>query len=338
MIRAACLAVLLGGCVATRPPLRSEPVELAGVPFFPQTAYQCGPAALATVLTASGASTRPEQIADAVFIPERKGSLQVELVAAARRFGRLPFVIPPEPEALFAELDAGRPVLVLQNLGFRHLPKWHYAVVVGYEPEHDRFVLRSGETKRRRERTALFLRSWKLGGNWGMVVVGAHDVPASASADAWARTLAGSEALIDPTLVLNAYDAGLARWPDDPLLLFASANFHYGGGRPREAFAQYRRLLSLQPDHRAARNNLANLLFDHGCVQQAQREIGRALEGLEPDDPLAPALHDTRARTESAAGSSCELAEPGADDDAAGHIPGLKARRRPNGVRPSIRR
>jgi hypothetical protein len=34
------------------------------------------------------------------------------------------------------QLEAGRPVLVLQNLALKLWPQWHYAVVVGYLPEH----------------------------------------------------------------------------------------------------------------------------------------------------------------------------------------------------------
>ena len=311
MKRAAALAaaLLLAGCAATQPALRTAAVELTGVPFYPQTAYQCGPAALATVLTDSAVLVRPDDVTSAVYLPDRKGSLQVELLAAARRFGRLPFVIAPEVAALLAELDAGRPVLVLQNLGFERFPRWHYAVVVGYLPERHRFVLRSGTRERKLERTASFLRSWKLAGNWGLVVVDGGELPASATGDSWARTVAGSEGVLDPALTQAAYRAGLARWPDEPLLLFAGANFDYGSERPRDALAGYRRLLSLQPDHAAARNNLANLLLDSGCVMAAREEIGKALAAMDPANPLMPALQDTRAQVEAAepAASECTL-------------------------------
>lgn len=313
MKRAAWLAavLLLGGCATTQPPLRSEPVEVAGVPFFPQTDYQCGPAALATVLTDSGAAVEPADITGAVYIPDRKGSLQVELLAAARRYGRLPFVIPPTTDALLAELEAGRPVLVLQNLAFARFPKWHYAVVIGYEPGTNRFLLRSGRTERKRERTSMFLRSWELADRWGLVVVGPGELPASATADAWARTVAASESLIDAELAMAAYEVGLARWSEDPLLLFAGANYHFGSGRDEEAYALYRRLLAVEPGHAAARNNLANLLLERGCVDRAEVEIEHALADLATDDPLAPALRDTEAQIAAAGaeagGGVCEL-------------------------------
>ena len=86
------LAALLGGC-AQPPRLPPESaalparVELRDVPFFPQEAYQCGPAALATMLGQRGLALTPGQLKDEVFIPGREGSLQLEMVAAARARG-----------------------------------------------------------------------------------------------------------------------------------------------------------------------------------------------------------------------------------------------------------
>ncbi|MEJ8567157.1 PA2778 family cysteine peptidase [Elongatibacter sediminis] len=309
------LGIVLGGCVSTRPPLRSAPVELTDVPFFAQTAYQCGPAALATVLNDSGLDILPADITSDVFIPDRKGSLQIELVAAARRHGRLPYLIEGDVEALLTELEAGRPVLVLQNLAFRRWPKWHYAVVVGYLPGRDRFVLRSGRKERRQTPTGLFAHRWSLADSWGFVVLDEGELPASASADGWVRTLAASEGRIDPEFARAGYEAGLARWPDNPLLLFAAANFHYGSGDQAGALKLYRHVLELEPAHPAARNNLANLLLERGCVTQARLEIDRALADLPADDPLRPALEDTRneARAADEGSAECRQVEPGSD-------------------------
>ena len=75
-------------------------------------------------------SPRPDvELGETPFFP------QVELVAAIRRYGRVPYEIEPSLSSLTAELQAGRPVLVLQNLGIKIAPLWHYAVVVGYSPE-----------------------------------------------------------------------------------------------------------------------------------------------------------------------------------------------------------
>ena len=107
----------------------SEPVELVDVPFHPQEAYHCGPATLLTVLEASGVDDASyDGLVQRVFVPGLEGSLQTEMTAAAREHGRIAYLLPPEPSAVFAELAAGRPVLVLLNQGVRSLPFWHYAV------------------------------------------------------------------------------------------------------------------------------------------------------------------------------------------------------------------
>ena len=60
------------------------------------------------------------------------------MLAAARSQGRLPFVLESRFAALQAELTAGNPVLVLQDLGALGIRRWHFAVVVGFAPDQDR--------------------------------------------------------------------------------------------------------------------------------------------------------------------------------------------------------
>src|SRR5205823_8928965 len=113
----------------TLAPALHERFELTQVPFFPQDEYQCGPAALATALASSGVKVTPEELVPQVYIPERKGSLQVEMLAAARRHGLISYQLAPRLEDLLRELNAGTPVIVLQNLGIGE--SWHYAVAIG---------------------------------------------------------------------------------------------------------------------------------------------------------------------------------------------------------------
>ncbi len=94
-----------------------QTVEMKTVPFFPQDDYQCGPAALATVLESSGVPVKPEQLVSQVFLPARKGSLQIEMLAAARQHGRISYELPPHYPALLREVAAGNPVVVLQDVG-----------------------------------------------------------------------------------------------------------------------------------------------------------------------------------------------------------------------------
>jgi len=112
------LLSLVTGCASFRqieiPPLPENlPAshELTAVPFFPQEEYQCGPAALAMAISWSGLPARPEDLVEEVYTPSRKGSLQVAIIATARRHGRLAYEI-SDLESLFPEIAAGYPVIM----------------------------------------------------------------------------------------------------------------------------------------------------------------------------------------------------------------------------------
>ena len=306
--------VALAGCATQRvAPHTAHAVELDGVPFFAQERYQCGPAALATVLVYNGVDVTPDQLVPLVYVPERKGSFQAELKAATREFGRLPYVLSaPEPkateaetaeptktardpasEALLDEVAAGHPVLVLQNLGFSWLPKWHYAVVIGYEPESDNLLLRSGTTERKSERSQSFLRTWRLAGNWAMVALRPGDIPASASADTYLSMLAASEGHITAADMHSALAAGLREWPNAADLMFAAGNHARVQGDVLEAAQLYRSALVVQPTHAGVLNNFADLLYAESCIESSLEQIATAEEAVDPDSALYPVLQMT---------------------------------------------
>ena len=266
------------------------------MPFFPQTEYQCGPAALATVLAHAGAAVDAEALVREVYVDGLRGSLQPELLGATRRHGFVPYVIAPEPSALVAELAARRPVLVLQNLGVDRVPVWHYAVVVGVDG--DEVILRSGAEERRVEAGSRFLRSWQRGSSWAFVVVEPGELPATATPDAYVRALAGAELLLDSAAAERGYRAALTRWPDDPLVQFAAAAQRQAAGAHAEAIVLYRRVLAAVPTHAAARNNLALLLAERGCYAEAVTEARTALANVDPDEALRAAVADTVADLE----------------------------------------
>lgn len=303
---------MLGGC-ATAPsfdtPL-APPVELTAVPFFPQTEYQCGPAALATVLSFAGVPTDAEALVPEVYTAGLRGSLQAELLAATRRHQRIPYVLEPRTDALAAELAAGRPVLVLQNLGLPRVPVWHYAVVVGLDHARGRVILRSGTEQRREERTSRFLRSWSRGDHWAFVVLEPGDLPATAVPGTYVRALAGASRFLSHESADAAFTKALERWPDDELVLFAAAGRELESRNWPQAETLYRRLLDVAPANAAARNNLANVLAERGCNAAALAEARAALAATPPGDPLHAAIADTVATLEADAASGSAASCP----------------------------
>lgn len=283
-------------------------VELAEVPFFAQQDYQCGPAALATVLRVAGRPVSPLQLVDEVFIPARQGSLQAELVAAVRRRGLVPYVLDPHIDSALAELHAGRPVLVLQNLATSRSPAWHYAVLVGYDPQSERFILRSGRDARLRLPARRFLDTWDRGGRWMLVVTRADEVPASGGVEAWLRAAAPFESLGQIELATQAYDTAVKRWPDAALAWAALGNIRARRGDTRAAVDAYRRSLELNARAPLVRNNYAWTLASAGCRSDAVEELRAGLQdaGAVERDVLQQTLREIETALQ-AAGGSCPL-------------------------------
>jgi Peptidase_C39 like family len=290
-------ASLLGSCAAWLPPpqsgalARSRPagmasrVELDAVAFFPQTRYHCGPAALATVLAHAGYAVTPEGLADQVFLPSRQGSLQLEMLAGARRAGAMAVVLPGELAALRAELAAGTPVVVLQNLGIAIAPTWHYAVPVGYDLDAATLVLRSGTTQREVMPLDLFERTWARGGHWAFAALPPGRLPVSAREDESVAAALGFErAVAAPGERAKVYDSIVARWNDNLTALIGQGNARAGGGDWRAAAMSFERA-ALHHDSAAAWHNLGLARWQLGERDAARSAAERALARATASEP-----------------------------------------------------
>jgi tetratricopeptide (TPR) repeat protein len=298
-VAALLTAGLLCGCAADpfgAPGLRDyqSPVELTDTPFFPQEDYQCGPAALATVLLHSGVDVDAGELIPKVYIPARHGSLQPEMLAASRAYERIPYVIAPDFAALVAEVAAGRPVLVLQNLGVAAIPVWHYAVVIGYSAEAGEVVLRSGTDRRRVTRAKLFARTWQRSDNWGVIALRPGELPASAEAERYLRAVAAVESIGRFDLAAPAYRAALNRWPDSRLAHLGLGNAAWGMQQPADAERWYRQALDIEPGDSTALNNLATVIAAQGRCDEADALMQRAIDTATGHDALLEILQQSR--------------------------------------------
>ncbi len=302
---AAALSLCLSGCAASPPLAEGIPpglprtLELRDTPFFPQKDYQCGPAALATVLRASGVQVEPDALTPQVFLPGRHGSLQAELIGASRRHGRLAYVLPGTGDALLAELADGRPVLLLENLGVKQIPIWHYAVLVGYDVDRNVAVLRSGRRERQEVRWQHFARAWDRAGRWAITTIAPGAIPKQAEPARYLEAVAGLEALGNREAAQKSYEAAIARWPEEPLAWLGRGNVAYAAGDRAAAADAYARAVSLSPLDAAARNNLAQVLADAGCMAEARRQLERA-RTLAAGTAFAAQVEDTRRQIETA--------------------------------------
>ena len=295
----ALFAAALGGCAlipggAPPPGIGTGVIELVDTPFFPQERYQCGPAALMTVLTESGAQVSLDSLVNQVYLPGRQGSLQAELVAATRAAGRIPYELDGSLQAIRDELDGGRPVLVLQNLGVSWYERWHYAVVVGLDPQNSQVVLRSGTQSRRITDARTFMHTWARSDNWALVVLRPGELPENPDKQRYFQALSSLEETGHFDAARDGWQAALARWPDDPTALFGLANAELALGDFPAAELLYLELLGRTPASASAvRNNLAYALARQGLKAKAVEQLKLALDAAADDDFMRQELLDS---------------------------------------------
>lgn len=296
---ACAIALLASGCATIFPQtveLRNglpegvpERFELDQVPFFPQEEYQCGPAALATVLVAGGAKVTPEELVPQVYLPERKGSLQVEMLAATRRHGMVSYLLAPRFADVLREVAAGNPVIVLQD--YSPFGTWHYAVAVGYDYDQGNLFLRSGSEERQVLIFPIHELLWRRSGYWAMVAMPPERIPATAEENRWLAAIAALERTGDARSARVAYEKFVARWPENTNAAIGLANTQHTLGDLPGAERVLREAARRAPGDVIVLNNLAQTLSDQNRDEEALAFIERAAAA---GGPHAAAVQETR--------------------------------------------
>ena len=251
--------------------------ELKAVPFFPQEQYQCGPASLAMALAWSGLQIDADTLTPQVYTPSLKGSLQPAMVAAARRHARVAYPI-SGANALLAEIAAGHPVIVLQNLGLSWVPVWHYAVVIGYDLDKAVIILHSGITDQKTTALKTFENTWARSQHWGLVVLPPNRLPATAEENSYVKAVMGLEKARQWAAAAEGYKTALRRWPQSFSAYIGLSNSYYARGDLQSARKVLQKTTILFPEEGVAFNNLAQVLWEQGKKQEAIKAARQAVK------------------------------------------------------------
>ncbi len=317
------LCSLLAACAAPQtrqlratPLTDAAPVQVPDVPFFAQEAHQCGPAALATMLSVAGKKTTPDALTEKVYVPARKGSFALEMVAAARAEGRLVYPLAPQLEAILTALAQGYPVLVLQNNGLGLYPVWHFAVVVGADRQQEKLWLRSGKTERLEMGFSAFERTWARADYWSVLVLDPARVPESLDPKPVLRELA----LMQQAGAVEDAQAGFSRallnWPEQKIAWLGLAQTSLALGDQATAESTLRELVRREPVYGPGLNNLADLLFQSGRAREALPYAERAVAVMD-----VPQTRGTLAAIHSALAGRTNVQIPLRRPDAAASSP-----------------
>ena len=240
----------------------------------------------------------PIALVSQVYLPQREGSLQVEMLASARRNGAFSVRIPPGFDALVTELASGQEVLQhLQNLSLPFVPMWHYAVAIGYDLDRGDIILRSGTTERMVMRMSTFENTWARSGYWGMLTLAPGSLPTTASETAVLDAMVAFEKNSAPGAARQTYALAVQRWPANISLMLGLGNSAYAAGDLEGAADAFRRASQSRPDSGPAFNNLAATLMELGRLKEARDAAEKALA---LGGPWRAAAHDTLAAIERA--------------------------------------
>jgi tetratricopeptide (TPR) repeat protein len=179
---------------------------------------------------------------------------------------------------LLRELDAGRPVVVLQNLGLSWYHVWHYALAVGYDLDSGELLLHSGRLPDYRVPLYVFERTWARSEHWARVILPPDQLPAALGEAQTLAAIVDTEQASGPQLAAPAYGAATQRWAGSAPAWLGLGNTRYGSADLPGAEAAFRRAAELDPGLGPAWNNLAQVLYERGDRRAARETLEHALQ------------------------------------------------------------
>lgn len=259
------IAFLFTGCASRGEKLSNKYPQILSnkiitTPFIAQTQFHCGPAALAMMANFQGENVTSDEISKMIYSPGSQGTFQNDLLAATRRKGLLALPV-GKMKNLLVEISAGNPVLVFQNLGLSWLPRWHYAVVVGYDLKKNIMILHSGEVPYFQLDLATFERTWQREKNWGLVFVKPGTLSNTATESDMVVSTAGIELAGHLDVAKVSYKKILDTWPQSFGALVGMGNILYKQDDLKGSIGYLKQATSLNPKAAAAWYNYALALY-----------------------------------------------------------------------------
>lgn len=299
IITALILLIFSTGCVhnASLPKDDDHLSYSLNVPYISPRSMLCGSTSIEMISLywQSNSSYTPKlslaELDKRTLIAEKGGTLQIELIAAARADGLLAYPLEPDLDSLLMELKANHPAIVLVNRGLSWYELWHYAPVTGYDAKTQTIFIHFGEKPNEAISIETFRALWKRSGNWGVVLLPPDKLPLSASPKKYLQSAYDLEktGMVDEAIV--AYKSALSRWPQEIPILFALGNAYYSTNQINSAEEKYREILLIDKTHPLALNNLADLLCSTNRVEEALRVIDTAVS---EDDKIISIINATR--------------------------------------------
>lgn len=271
----AALMLLLCSCIsAPKTQLKSyaskewDAQKKLDVEFVPQKKNLCGPSVIkmaAEVYSPPQPLTSYQKI---TFRENVQGTFKSDILSAARRLDLVPYKVDTIKE-LIAEVHAGHPVVVFQNLGLAWMPQWHFALVVGYDLEKNILYLHSGTNAYEEWKIDHFVYSWQGGGSWAYILLPPTQLPKNVAFDEALDNAMLFEKIKKPHIAKTIFKTMTQKFPDRYEPHLGLANLYYNEQNRSLAIVQSQEALNKNPSEPALLFNLAILYHEDGQYEKA---------------------------------------------------------------------
>jgi len=251
---------------------------LESVPPVAQTAYQCGPAALASVMRHWGRAGDADLIGRTLYRRGTRGVLNFMLAQYAHEQGFWAEIHEATPEALRAWLQRDVPPIVMLQVGPFWSPTYHFVVLRGFNDPAQLFYANTGQAETRAIRYAHFVTRSKRAGSWTLIICPPGRVTWTLSGDQAGELGLLLERAGRLDLAERRYGEALAARPTSVPVRFNLANVYLTTHRRPQAKAIYQALIKEQPGWGPASNNLAWIALEENRPQEAVRLIEVAFQ------------------------------------------------------------
>jgi tetratricopeptide (TPR) repeat protein len=262
-----------------------ESLYLEKVPPIAQKAYQCGPAALESVIRYWGGSADADSIGKAIYGPRTRGVFNFSLAQYAKTLGFWTEIHEEwGAEDLRQWLRKGVPPIVMLDTGTLWVRTYHFVVLKGFDDRMKIFYANTGVLETQAIDYGEFERRWKKASHWSLIVSPPEKVD-------WELDEAKS---IELALIFEKngnlnqakqwLESALIKNPESLAGKFNLANIYSRSNRPEQAKILYQELLNKNPDRPEISNNLAWIYYEEGRYEDALKIVETAFKNGAPQN------------------------------------------------------
>jgi len=256
-----------------------ETLYLKDVPAVDQRAYQCGPAALESVIRYWGGNADADSIGEGIYKPGSRGVLNFSLAQYAKTEGFWSEIHEERAgDGLKNWLRRGVPPIVMLDSGVLWARAYHFVVLKGFDDHQGIFYANTGVPETQAIEYKEFERRWKKAGYWSLIISPPEKVDWDLSEAQSVELALIFEKNGDLIQAERWLESALKMNPESVPAKFNLANIYLKSKRFGQATLIYQGLLKSNPGRSEISNNLAWVYYEEGLYQDALAVVMEAFK------------------------------------------------------------